>query len=304
MAHRGSWKPFAVAGVAAGVYALTRARRARWNTLAGQVARVAGGSRGLGLLVADELARAGCHLVICAREAEELARAGEVLARRGTEVVTFVCDVAQPDDVTRLVAASLEHFGQIDLLVNNAGIIQVGPFDAFTLDDFQDAVAVNFWGAVHTTLAVVPHMRARHTGRIVNVTSIGGKIAVPHLLPYDAAKFALVGFSEGLHAELARDGVSVTTVVPGLMRTGGEMFADARTRGDALWFKIAARVPGLSMDPRRAARRIVAAAARRDPEIVVGAPAKLLRLVKSAAPSFLQAMLGIGNRALPRAPAS
>jgi short-subunit dehydrogenase len=304
MAHRGSWKRFVALGVAAGVYAIMRARRARRESLAGQVALVTGGSRGLGLLVAEELTRAGCRVVICARDAEELARAREVLARRGAEVLTVLCDVAQPDDVARLVATALEHFEHIDLLVNNAGIIQVGPFDAFTLDDFRAAVSVNFWGAVHTTLAVAPHMRARRAGRIVNVTSIGGKVAVPHLLPYDAAKFALVGFSEGLHAELARDGVSVTTVVPGLMRTGGEDFADGRTNGDARWFKVAARLPGLSMDPRHAARRIVAAARRRDAEIVVGAPAKLLRLVKDAAPSFLQATLGVGNRALPRAPAS
>src|SRR5439155_11331763 len=111
-------------------------------------------------------------------------------------------------------------FGQIDILVNNAGVIKVGPLDTMAVEDFEKAVAVMFWGVVYPTLAVLPEMRRRRSGRIAAITSIGGKVSVPHLLPYCCAKFAAVGFCEGLRAELAPYGIRVTTVVPGLMRTG------------------------------------------------------------------------------------
>src|SRR6185369_715880 len=118
-------------------------------------------------------------------------------------------------DVERLVEAVHRRYGRVDVLVNNAGIIQAGPYESLSLEDFRAAMAANFWGTVHATLAVLPGMRARGGGRIVNVTSIGGTIAVPHLLAYTASKFAAVGFSTGLAVEAARHGVHVTTVVPG-----------------------------------------------------------------------------------------
>src|SRR5581483_543297 len=171
----------------------------------------------------------------------------------------------------------------VDILVNNASIIQVAPVEALGPREFQHAMAVNFWGVVHPTLAGLPRMRARRRGRIVTITSIGGKVAVPHLLPYGAAKFAAVGFSEGLRAELARDGISVTTIVPGLMRTGSDRFASFQGQAgkERRWFSGLARLPGLSMDARRAARQVVAAAKRRQAERVLGLPAKLLRLAVS-----------------------
>jgi short subunit dehydrogenase len=92
--------------------------------------------------------------------------------------------------------ASVENkFGHVNVLVNNPGTILVGPMEHMTIEDFQEVMRINFWGAVHTTLGVLPSMRERHQGRIVNITSIGGKVAFPHLLPYTASKFALVGFS-------------------------------------------------------------------------------------------------------------
>jgi short-subunit dehydrogenase len=108
----------------------------------------------------------------------------------------------------------IQRVGLIDVLVNNAGLIRVGPFAAMTLDDFQQTMDVMFWGPLHTTLAVLPSMRERKQGSIVNIVSIGGKVGVPHLLPYSCAKFALVALSEGLRAELAPDGIRVTTIVP------------------------------------------------------------------------------------------
>jgi NAD(P)-dependent dehydrogenase (short-subunit alcohol dehydrogenase family) len=294
--------PLALAGAAFGARWAFRRVRGRRRSLTGQVALVTGGSRGLGFLIARELGREGCRLVICARSEEELRAARRTLMCEDIEVLALPCDVSDPAQVNRLVSELMSQFGRIDIVVNNAGIIQVGPFDSFALPDFQQAMAVNFWGTVHTTLAVLPHMRANRAGRIVNITSIGGKVAVPHLLPYQCAKFAAVGFSEGLHAELAREGVSVTTVVPGLMRTGSHRFAlfSGDRRGESLWFSLAARLPGLAMSAERAAKQIVRAAKRRDPEPVIGLPAQLLRVAKELVPGTVLRLLGWINRLLPR----
>jgi short-subunit dehydrogenase len=185
--------------------------------------------------------------------------------------------------------------------VNNAGVVQVGPLDDMRLDDFRHAMDVNFWGAVHTSLAIIPHMRARRRGRIVNINSLGGKIAMPHLLPYDCAKFAQLGFSEGLHAELRKDGISVVTVVPGLMRTGS--VASATFKGNSEdefdWFSTMARSRLFSMDARRAARRIVDAMRSGDGEVTLGWRAKLARLGKELFPTLTSHALSRLDRRLP-----
>jgi short-subunit dehydrogenase len=292
----------ALAGLtSAGLWMLQR-RRGR-QSLAGEVAIVTGGSRGLGRLIAEELARHGSRIVVCARDRAELDETERSLAALGADVLTVVCDVQDPDDLYRLVHATLDRFGRIDLLVNNAGTIQVGPAQELQVADFERALSVIFWGTVRATLAVLPHMRGRRHGRIVNITSIGGKVAVPHLLPYDCAKFATVGFSEGLRAELARDGVSVTTIVPGLMRTGSDRFAafEGQAAKERRWFSALARLPGLSMNAHRAARQVVRAAQLRQAERVLGLPAKLLRLTVSLAPGLAARFLAVVDRLLPAA---
>ena len=277
----------------------------RWREadLRGQVALVTGGSRGLGLLIARQLAREGCQLAICARDEAELERARRDLERHGSEVATVRCDVSDREQVERMVAEVRARYGRIDLLVNNAGVIQVGPLESMTVRDFEDAMAVMFWGAVYPTLALLPEMRDRGSGRIVNVTSIGGKISPPHLVPYNAAKFAAVGFSEGLRAELARDGVSVTTVVPGLMRTGSGLnaFFKGQREKEYAWFGPAASLPFLSMDAERAAHRIVQAAKRGEAEVLLTLPATLAARFHGLFPGLTADALGVVNRAFPRA---
>jgi NAD(P)-dependent dehydrogenase (short-subunit alcohol dehydrogenase family) len=282
----------------------------RGQTLRGKVVLVTGASRGLGHLLARLAAEQGARVVICARDPVELERARLNLVERGADVLAVPCDVTDPAQVDRLVITAISELGHLDVLINNAGVIQVGPLDEMTLDDFRLAMDVNFWGTVHTTLAVLPHMRDRRSGRIVNITSIGGKVAVPHLLPYDCAKFAALGFSEGLRAELARDGVRVTTVIPGLMRTGSVVSAEfkGRVEDEFTWFAAAARSPLVSMDVRRAARRILEAVRLGESELVLGWQARLLRLGKELAPGLTGAVLALVNRALPdpadRPPAS
>lgn len=212
-----------VQGVAAQSFTLasyTLWRAANRANLHGEVALVTGSSRGLGLLLAREFAHQGCQVVICARVQEELDQAHSQLHDSGVEVFALLCDVSDQTQVDGMIETIIQRYGRVDILVNNAGTIQVGPIQSATLEDFQQAMETMFWGDLYTTLALLPQMEARHSGRIINVTSVGGKVAVPHLLPYVSAKFSMTGFSEGLSAELSGSGVQVTTIIPGLMRTG------------------------------------------------------------------------------------
>ena len=165
---------------------------------------ITGGSRGLGSGACEEFARHGCRLILTARDEAELQRAREQLQKSGVEVHTIVCDISRPDQVQHMVDEATRQFGRIDILVNNAGIIAVGPLQSQTIGDFQQAMDIMFWGTVNTTLAALPTMIERGRGRIVNISSIGGKVSIPHLLPYGCAKFAVTGFSEGLHAEVKK----------------------------------------------------------------------------------------------------
>lgn len=274
------------------------------DDLRGRVALVAGASRGLGLLIARELAARGCRVAICARDSDELERARVDLAGRGAEVLARPCDVSDRAQVTALVEHVTSRLGPVDVLVNVAGVIQVGPLETLPDDALDVAMGVMFWGPVHLTRAVLPSMRARKAGRIATITSIGGKISVPHLLPYSAAKFASVGFFEGLRAELAGTGVAVTTVVPGLMRTGSHVRADfgGQSSREYAWFALGASLPLVSMDAERAAAQIVDAVRDRRREVVLTPLGKVAVRFSGVAPATTIALLELMGRLLPRAP--
>lgn len=289
--------------LAAGVVLAAREVWARSHEadLGGQVALITGGSRGLGLALAREFADKGCRLALCARDPEELARAKEDLTGRGAQVFTAVCDLRKQDQVDAMVRQVTAHYGQIDLLVNNAGIIEVGPVENQQITDFEDALQTDFWGVLYPIMAVLPQMRARKSGRIVNITSIGGKVNVPHLLPYACAKFATTGLSEGLRAELARDEIVVTTIVPGLLRTGS--FLNALFKGDQTgeyaWFSVGDSLPGLSMSAEQAARQIVQATRRGEAERILGLPANLAARFQGLFPGLTSDLSALVNRVLP-----
>jgi len=289
------------AGAVIGVRALYQSRRK--YSLQRKVVLITGGSRGLGLALAEEFAAKGARIVICAREQEELARARAHLEERGTEVLDVVCDVTDRQSLERLIGEVRKRFGEIDVLVNNAGVIGVGPYDEQKIEDFEEAMNVNFWGVVNTTLAVLPAMKRRGLGRIVNVTSIGGKVSVPHLLPYCCAKFAAVAFSEGLRAEIARDGIVVTTIVPGLMRTGSYLNADFKGKHKAEfgWFSMGSTTPFTAIAAHRAARQIVDATLRGTAELIITWQAELLARLHGLFPGLVTDILALVNRTLPRA---
>src|SRR5215218_7370804 len=236
-----------LAAAGAGAYLAARAvyRKFGGYDFEGKTVLITGGSRGLGLVLARGFAAEGANVAICARDPQELERARADLASRGARALAFPCDVTDRAQVKELVEVVTRHFGRIDVLVNNAGVIEVGPLEVMTLEDYEEAMKTHFWGPLYATLAVLPEMRGRRDGRIVNIASIGGKISVPHLLPYSASKFALVGLSEGLHHELAAEGINVTTVCPGLMRTGSPRQADVKgqVRKELAWFSISDALP-------------------------------------------------------------
>ena len=291
--------PLITAGVLAG--AILTARRAQ-DDLHGEVAVVTGASRGLGLLLARELAGQGCPLVICARDAAELERAADELRAAGAEVTTVACDVTDEATPHLLIDTAVQRYGRLDILVSNAGVIQVGPVQAAQIGHYEMAMNTMALAPARLALTALPVMRRQGHGRIVTIGSIGGKISVPHLLPYSTAKFAAVGFSEGLRAELGRGPVTVTTVVPGLMRTGSHL--QARFTGqpskEFTWFSLGASLPLVSMDAERAARQIIAAVRQRRAEIILTPAGQLVSRAAGIVPGLTSDILHLVQRlALP-----
>jgi short-subunit dehydrogenase len=152
---------------------------------------------------------------LCARSADKLEIARQQLEKTGADVMAIPADITDQYQVKSMINDVVRKYGRIDVLINNAGIIQVGPQETMTIEDYEKAMQTNFWATLYAIHAALPYFRRQGGGRIVNITSIGGKIAVPHLLPYSASKFAAVGLSEGLHAELKKENIQVTTIVPG-----------------------------------------------------------------------------------------
>jgi len=293
-----------IAGTAAaGLLAATRLLRRRGTIdFRDRTVVITGGSRGLGLLMARELAAEGARLALLARDGEELELARrELVALGGQRVLALPCDVRDRDEVRWAVDTAAERFGRLDVLINNAGVVQVGPLEHMSVEDFENALDVHFWGPLYATMAALPHLRRREGGRIVNISSIGGKVAIPHMLPYVASKHALVGLSNGLRAELAKEGIRVTTVCPGLMRTGSHVNAQVKGRHaeEFAWFAISDSLPLASMDGRRAARRILAACRRGEPHLILTLQAKAAAVAAGLAPNSTARALALADRLLP-----
>ena len=292
--------------VAAATFMAVRPLIRHWREFIfrGKTALVTGGSRGLGLILARELITQGANVAVCARDAGELERAQSDLSRvrQDARVLPLVCDLTQRQEVEHMVRTVLRQFSSIDVLINNAGVIHVGPLEEMGLEDYEESMKVNFWGALYVTLAVLPEMRRRQNGRIVNISSIGGKLSIPHLLPYSCSKFALTGLSEGLRAELAKDGIVVTTVCPGLMRTGSSRHAyfKGKHRAEHAWFSISDALPVVSMNAEKAARQILDACRHGRAEVILTLPAQIAVLLHSLLPESTVDMLGVINRILPK----
>lgn len=286
-----------VGAAVAGGWLLWKALQPRFD-YRGRSVLITGGSRGLGLVLARELAKRGAQVAICARDPDELNAAVRDLLDINPSAIGVVCDVTKSDQIRAYVAAARKEHGPCDVLINNAGIIGVGLIESQTLKDFDASLQTHLWAPLHMTLEVLPDMKRHGAGRIINISSIGGKISIPHLIPYSVGKFALVGLSKGLRSELARYGIVVTTVCPGLMRTGSHLQAEFKGRHEEeyRWFATGNSIPLLSINAEQAARRILDACARGDAEAVLSLSAKAAVLFDALMPETSAAILKLVNR--------
>lgn len=291
--------------LAAGVGALAAARAIARKVTAydfnGKTVLITGGSRGLGLVLARQLAKEGAKLVLCARDEMELEDARFELAGKGAEVLVQKCDVTDRQQVEDMITNVQNEYSPIDVLINSAGIIHAGPVTEMTVQEFEEAINTHFWGPVYTSLAVIPSMKARGGGRILNIASIGGIVSVPHLVPYSASKFALVGLSEGLRAELKQYNIQVTTATPGLMQTGSPRHAimKGHHKEEYALFKIMDSSPLTSISAEDAARKMINALRHGDATVTTTVFAAVGELLHRLSPGLTTDVLGLVNSVLP-----
>ena len=285
------------------IWAIVRFIRTASYRLRDKVVVITGGSRGLGLVLARYVCARGGNVALIARDPEELARAKTDLAPRGGKVLTIQCDLLDTGQIQSAVRQIIDRFSKIDILINNAGIIEVGPLEHLRPEDFDRAMRLHFWAPLELISQIVPEMRIWGGGRIVNISSIGGKIAVPHMASYSASKFALTGLSDAVRAELARDNIHVTTVAPGMMRTGSHVNAKFKGKHDKefAWFAASAGAPLLSMNANRAARKILAACRRGQPSLTLTFAARAAILGNALFPNHTGYAMKFANRLLPGA---
>ena len=264
---------------------------------------ITGSSRGLGLALAEQFLREGARVALIARNSEELDRAQALLLERVSgQIFTLSCDVTQPTEIKRAFELIEGVFGRIDILVNNAGAILIGPLEAMERSDFDAMLDLQVHAIIETTHAVLPTFRQSGGGRIANICSIGGKIAVPHMSTYCAAKFALAGLSSVMAAELAAENIAITTVFPGMMRVGSTV--QAVIKGDHekeyAWFALGNAIPGLSVSASHAAREILKGIRAGDAQVIFPTTSKLAVFAQSNFPELFAFVLRRAARFFPK----
>lgn len=264
------------------------------------LAWVAGGSRGLGYAIARELGRSGYRLLITARTGPDLDRARDLLLGAGVDVITRIHDVRDAEAARELVEDIESDQGPIEVLVGVAGVLRVGPLPDHS-EEYDESLDIMLRGPINLVHAVLPGMRERGHGRIGIVTSIAGLIPVPHLVAYSAAKHGAVGFTRALAEELAGSGISVSTIIPGLMRTGGHWHGDytGQPEREYAWFTALSAAPLVSMDAERAARIIVRGVLAGRRKIIFTLPARIGDLVYRVSPVAVGIAVGAAGRLLP-----
>jgi len=255
----------------------------------GQVVIVTGASSGIGKALALQLARQGAKVTLAARRAEILEQVAEACRQNGGEALAIPTDVADETQCRALVEKTVDMFDQLDMLINNAGLAVIARLvDYSDLSLFQHTMNVNFYGAVYCSYYALPHL-IRSGGRIVAVSSLGGKVPLPYNSPYIASKFAMHGFFDSLRIELKRHGVSVTIICPYWVVTGfheAQMEKDGTPRGPsgrAIYSKN-------MMTADRCAEIILRSAYRRQREVLMG-PGRMMVWLKLLAPGLLDRML-------------
>ena len=188
--------------------------------LKGKIALVAASSRGLGRAVAEELATEGASLILCSRKAETINQtANEIATATGADLLALPCDVSKSDEVARLVQSGIERFGRIDVLVTNGGGPPAGPFESFSQEQWEAATRLTLFSAIELARQILPGMKERRWGRILNITSISVKQPVDNLILSNSLRAAVTGFARTLANEVATFGITVNNIMPGYTRT-------------------------------------------------------------------------------------
>ena len=290
-------------GLSLGAAALALSKVKKPFSFQNRVVMITGGSRGLGLALAKRFVREGAYVSLLARDSKELERAKTLLLGFTTadHILLCECDVTDNNRLGKAFQKTTLELGTIDVLVNNAGAIIVGPFESMSLEDFDAQIKLHLYANISATQKILPIFRKNKGGRIVNICSMGGKVAVPHMLPYDSSKFALAGFSQGITAEFAKENIAVTTVYPTLMRTGSPIQAvfKGNAQKEFSWFANADVFPGLSMSAEEAAEKIVEATRERRSELIPTFIGRARMMVGAFLPELMLYTMGIMNRLMP-----
>jgi NAD(P)-dependent dehydrogenase (short-subunit alcohol dehydrogenase family) len=290
----------AAAGTMWGARAWLRSRR--WIELRERVVVITGSDSGFGLVQARQVAAQGAIVVLAARDPGKLEQAAEAVSRDGAhDVLAIPTDVAEPEQAERLIAQTMERFGRIDVLINTAGLMIVGAEPTLSLEDIHWMMNVNFWGAVHTTRAALPYMRRARFGRIANVSSIGGRFAAPHMLPYTVSKFALTGYTKSLRPEALRDNIYVTGIYPSVIRSGGHRHAWIKGNQEAeySWFSLGDVIPGVATSVETAAQMAIRAIQCGDPEAIIGLGARLKLAIDGIMPNWSAELMDLMENFFP-----
>ncbi|MBS1786952.1 MAG: SDR family oxidoreductase [Acidobacteria bacterium] len=254
--------------------------------LSGTVAIITGATSGIGRETAREFAAAGSKVVVAGRRQGRLTDLVKELESKGMQALAVATDVADQTQVENLIAAAVEKFGRVDVLVNNAGVAIASRFMEMPFEDFRRLMDVNFWGAVYACRAAVPQMRKQNGGGVIlNISSIFGKRGMPFETAYCASKFALAGFSEALRAEVMSEGIDVCTIYPGAVET--EIF-DAAANSTGL--EVPSFVP--KCPANLMAKLVVQTARFPQPEVVAAFDAQAMNIVNTFAPALVDFALG------------
>ena len=248
--------------------------------LAGKRAIVTGASSGIGRAIAKELAAAKVRVVLTARSTDKLTALANEIGSVGGEAIAVPCDITNPSDRDRLIRSTVDAFGGLDLLVNNAGVASWGHFSTSTEAINRQILEVNFFAPIELTRLAIPHLTNGNQPAVVNITSMCGRRGIPAWPEYSASKAALVGMSEAWRGEFVRFGIDIITVVPGLTKTDlNNHLLRKAGRADLPFDK--------GMPPEEVARRIVAAIRSNRTELTLGTEAKKILFLNRFAPRFL-----------------
>ncbi|MGZ3769730.1 MAG: SDR family NAD(P)-dependent oxidoreductase [Bdellovibrio sp.] len=278
-------------------------KNSRYFSFRNKVVLVSGGSRGLGFILARKLAREGAFVSLIDIDEEALQRAQNLihLENPQTPVNYHVCDVTKRDDVRTAVEKTILQFRGLDVVINNAGTLTMAPVENLTAKDFEDSLNLHFWGPYNMIEETLPHLKTNHSGRIINISSIGGKMAMPHFASYCTGKFALVGYSKTLRAELIKNNIYVTTVFPGVTRT--DYIDHAEFKGqyqkEFNWLKKSDSIPFLTINAEKAAEKIIRAAEVGQAELNISMSLKLGLAFQSLFPEIHSDLMALANIMLP-----